>query len=141
MRAAMSARALRQADNKAAPSGGALNLNVQHIRAAIEEAAEEARKWAPNDLVCDTAAPCATAHWRRLVCARKLAAARHALQELQKQVDTLRKQLQDIAKPNTQHGDKANIIFFREAERLLKYGLSGESGYKVGEVPHPFDDL
>lgn len=135
----MSARALRQTDHKAAPSGGALNLNVQHIRAAIEEAAEEARKWAPNDRACDTAAPCATAHWRRLVCARKLAAARHALQELQKQVDTLRKQLQDAAKPNTQHGDTHD--FLERADRLLKRGLSDELPFKVGELPHPSDSL
>lgn len=46
MRASMSVRAPRQADYKAAPPGGALNLNVQHIRADIEEAAEEARGWA-----------------------------------------------------------------------------------------------
>ena len=50
MRAAMSVRAPRQTDYKTAPPGGALNLNVQHIRAAIKEAAEEARGWAPNDL-------------------------------------------------------------------------------------------
>ena len=139
MRAAMSVRAPRQTDYKTAPPGGALNLNVQHIRAAIKEAAEEARGWAPNDLACDTAAHCDSEKAARLLCERKLAVARHALKDLQKQVNRLREQMRSAAKPSAD--DEEMDTFFKQAEDLLKHGLSNDLPYKLGELPHPFDDL
>jgi uncharacterized protein (DUF2342 family) len=135
----MSVRAPRQTDYKTAPAGGALNLNVQHIRAAIKEAAEEARGWAPNDLACDTAAYCASEKAARLVCERKLAAARQALKELQEQVTSLREQMRSAAKPSAD--DKENKIFFENAERILQHGLSYEDTPNAVELPHPSDYL
>ena len=139
----MSARGQHQARGKAAPLV-AQNLDVQHFRAALEEAAEESRGWALRDLAGDSAdvgacnMKCAEADTQRKQCQRKLDVARRALKALQKEVQDIRKRMTEAAQPS----DKTNGMehFLNEAEELLK-GLPHDdwSGWKVGEAEP--DDL